>query len=1066
MPFARDTNMKSNGYLCRLLSRFAVLLLGALAPLMSAADESGTIIGRVYNPTTSEYVRNAEVRVQGTNIATITASDGSFSLNNVPVGPATITVNFTGYDTATSNVTVAAGAPVRADVNITSPLYANEDKGIVKMEAFKVATEREGNAKAIMDQKQAMKMSNVVSAENFGNTAEGNVGEFLKYLPGIEMDYVEADARNPRIRGLPAQFTTVTFGGMDLASADGFIQNNGTDNGGGAGAGGRSFGFEQVSMSSVDSVEVNFSTDASQSAGAAAGSIDLRPKHAYQRTGQRIAVDVSGMANGEELFWHKVVKPDDRARRLILPNASFEYANSFLDHKLGVIVSVQESNIFNEQRQYAPTYDEKPTPADPRPIVLTRIQYKDGPKLTERSTFSFTVDYKVSPNLSVSLIGTLNNYGMLTSNRSFGVSTNRANVGGDGWDQWVDTPITGMTNSWAYLRKRTHGYTYLPMVEYKTHSWDITGSAAVSQSTNNYAGGQSGPLPGNNIGGVSIPSAQLTTIRVNAVRPDGGDLYAWQVVQTAGPSWSDLSNFKAGTTAYPTFGIDGRYNRVLKYQARADARYILPISIPTWIKGGVNVAETTYIFRNPTNWQSWNYVGPGGGLGGSWALYPSEAVFSQGHNGFFISDTGGTPAIANHNVIGELFATHPEYFQHNESVANYYTGIISTAKYIREEIDAGYGMIDSKPFRQLELQGGLRWERTRDATKDFDAYTSAEIRAAGYTPNPPPPPTGSPNPPGFVTGLPTGLANTIPGLAYQFQSRPLVERERDYAKIFPSAGLKYFITPNTQFLASYSYTITRPAYGDLAGTFTENDTALEINAPNPNLKPQYSNNYSLRLSQYFDKTVGALSVSVFENDVKSFIQTNRLLGAAADFGYDDPQYSTWTVVTKTNSGGKLVYRGATAEYSQNLTFLPKPFNGIGVFANYTRLYTQLKVSDPSALTAPGNPFNNGWVAGITPHKIAAGFTFKWRRFNSRVNAIWNADSTTTSTQNTYLQQNIKYDVSASYALTNRITAYFTSRNITNVPDITYISPNRQRFGGGRTYEYYGAYLYAGIRATF
>jgi uncharacterized membrane protein len=63
-------------------------------------------------------------------------------------------------------------------------------------------------------------------------------------------------------------------------------------------------------------------------------------------------------------------------------------------------------------------------------------------------------------------------------------------------------------------------------------------------------------------------------------------------------------------------------------------------------------------------------------------------------------------------------------------------------------------------------------------------------------------------------------------------------------------------------------------------------------------------------------------------------------------------------------------------------------------------------------------------------------------------------------------QNTKFDVSASYALTNRFTVYFTSRNITDVPDRTFQPPNRQKFAGGRTYEYYGAYLYAGIKATF
>jgi iron complex outermembrane recepter protein len=1040
----------------RLLSRCLVFLLVLFAPTLFAAEAGGTIVGRVYNPTTGEYVRNAEVRLAGTNTSVTTGNDGSFTLSNVPSGTATVQVSFAGYDTATVNVTVAPGATARADVNLASSAYARSDQGPIKLEAFTVSTEREGNAKAIMDQKQAMKISNIVSAENFGNTAEGNVGEFLKYLPGIEMDYVEADARNPRIRGLPAQFTSVTFGGMDLASADGFIQNNGTDNGGGVGAGGRSFGFEQVSMSSVDSVEVSFTTDASQSAGAAAGSIDLRPKHAYQRTGQRVVVDVSGMANSEELYWHKIVKPDDRLRRSILPNASVEYANSFLNHRLGVLLSVQESNIFNEQRQFQPSYDEKPPAGDPRPIVLTKIGFKDGPKVTERSTLSFTVDFKATENLSLSLIGTLNNYGMLTSNRTFGVSSTRANIKGNGFTSWDDAVVTGVNSSWDYLHKRTHGFTYLPMLEYKSGRWTIEGAGAVSSSENNYAGAQSKDLPGAKMGGVSLPT---TGMHVTASRPDD-DLYSWRVTETAGSDWSDLSQYKASSTGTPTFGFDGRYNKVLKYQGRLDVKYSAPWSVPTWLKAGTNVEETTYLFRNPTNWNSWNYIGPGGNTGGSWSLYPSAAVFSPGHGGAFVSTSGGTPAIPNHDIVGTLFATNPEYFTHVDTPGAYYTSFISSPKYIREQVDAAYAMFDTKPFRQLEFQAGVRWERTRDEVKDPNSLPASKVVAAGYTVN-----TGTTTASsGPLAGIPPQVANTIPGLVYQFQSTPANARAKRYDHLFPSTGLKYFVTPNIQLLASYSYTTTRPAYGDLSGTYTENETNSEINAPNPNLNPQYSNNYSVRLSKYLAKSVGVIAVGVFENDVKSFIQSSTTAGVAADYGFTDPLYDGWKVTTKQNLPGTMVYRGATAEYQQNLTFLPKPLDGIGLFANYTRLYTQLKGVSPTVIA--GAPYNNGWVPGISPHKIAGGITYKYRRFNARLNAIWTGDTTTTSTINTYTQQNTKYDVSASYDLTNNFKLYFTSRNITNVPDRTFLGTNRQRIGGGRSYEYYGAYLYAGIRATF
>lgn len=1041
--------MKLSGLLSRRLPSLLVFISGWLALacwLPAQSGSTGAIVGRVYNPATKEYVRNAEVAIQGSNRSAITESDGSYSLPNVPPGPVTVTVTYTGYKTATATLNVTAGTTATADISLVSAEATTQADGTVKLQAFTVSTEREGTAKAIMDQKQSMNISTIVAAEQFGNTAEGNVGEFLKNLPGIQMDYVEADARNPRIRGLPAQFTTVTFGGMDIASADGFIQNNGTDNGGGAGAGGRSFGFDQVSMSNIDAIEVNFTTNASQSAGSPAGSIDLRPKHAYERSGQQIKADVSAMGNSEELYFSRVVKPDDHPRHLIQPNASFEYSNSFFHNRLGLIVSASESNVFNEQRQYVPTYDTTPTATDPRPIVLTRIQYKDGPKLTERSQISFTLDYKATDHLSLSLIGTLNNYDFFTSNRSFGVTSTRANIKGNGWTDWDSATITAITNTGAYLRKRTHGFSYLPSFTYKLPNLLIEGATIFSASENNYSGDQSYRLPGSTLAGTSISTTGMT---VTAHR-DPDNLYSWQVIQTGGLDWSNINNYKASATGFPTLAVDGRYNRTYIMQGKLDVKYTTNFSIPTWIKVGGKTSLTTYTYQNPGAWQSWNYVGPGGGAGGNWALYPSQAVFSPGHGGYLLSSTGGTASIVDHDLVGVVFAQHPEYFQQTNTAANYLSAFITSPKYIREQVDALYGMFDTRPLSRLELQAGVRWERTRDETLDFNPLGSAKVIAAGYP----------------VTAT-TGQASTIPGLAYQYFTNPRSAHSAEYDAPFPSGSVKYSLTPDLLAQFGYSYTITRPAYGDLSGTYQENDTTREITAPNPNLKPQYANNYSGQIAWYF-ADASQFIVGGFENDIKNFQQQQRIPGGAADVGFTDPTYDDYTLVQKQNINGTVLYRGATLDFRYSLRRLriPETLRGISVYANYTRTYTLMKIPDPSQLHVSGSPYNFGWLPGIAPHVINYGLSFHYYRFDARFNAKWQADMGTTSTYNTWLQQSNKFDVSASYKLGDHYSVYFFSRNITNVPDHTYIGTNRQQIGGGRAIEYYGAYLYAGVKAVF
>src|SRR3569623_1627362 len=46
--------------------------------------DKGTLIGRVLNSSTGQYLQNAEVRVEGTNIAVFTGDDGSFRIAGGP----------------------------------------------------------------------------------------------------------------------------------------------------------------------------------------------------------------------------------------------------------------------------------------------------------------------------------------------------------------------------------------------------------------------------------------------------------------------------------------------------------------------------------------------------------------------------------------------------------------------------------------------------------------------------------------------------------------------------------------------------------------------------------------------------------------------------------------------------------------------------------------------------------------------------------------------------------------------------------------------------------------------
>src|SRR5690606_29460040 len=106
--------------------------------------------------------------------------------------------------------------------------------------AFTVATRRETNTAAIAtnEQRFALNIKTVIETDAFGDVAEGNVGEFLKFLPGVTVDYVAADVRTVSVRGFGAAYSSVSVDGFRMASAS-------------SGASARAFEFEQVSINNA-----------------------------------------------------------------------------------------------------------------------------------------------------------------------------------------------------------------------------------------------------------------------------------------------------------------------------------------------------------------------------------------------------------------------------------------------------------------------------------------------------------------------------------------------------------------------------------------------------------------------------------------------------------------------------------------------------------------------------------------------------------------------------------------------------------------------------------------------
>lgn len=87
----------------------------------SVGPDTGSVTGKVLNIVGRVPISQAVVSVQGTTISTLTASDGSYTLKNVPVGVHTLLVTLNGFSAFTIQVSVVTGVTATpADIILTA----------------------------------------------------------------------------------------------------------------------------------------------------------------------------------------------------------------------------------------------------------------------------------------------------------------------------------------------------------------------------------------------------------------------------------------------------------------------------------------------------------------------------------------------------------------------------------------------------------------------------------------------------------------------------------------------------------------------------------------------------------------------------------------------------------------------------------------------------------------------------------------------------------------------------------------------------------------------------------
>ena len=175
----------------------------------------GTIRGRIVD-TSKQILPGASIYIEKLHTGVTSDVNGYYTFANLTPGTYTVKVSYVGYSPVEMKITIPAGKTLEKDVVLNEGLELQE---VVVGGAF------QGQRRAINSQKNNLGITNVVSADQVGKFPDSNIGDALKRINGINVQYDQGEARFGQVRGTSADLSSVTINGNRLPSAEGDTRN-------------------------------------------------------------------------------------------------------------------------------------------------------------------------------------------------------------------------------------------------------------------------------------------------------------------------------------------------------------------------------------------------------------------------------------------------------------------------------------------------------------------------------------------------------------------------------------------------------------------------------------------------------------------------------------------------------------------------------------------------------------------------------------------------------------------------------------------------------------------------
>ena len=332
-----------------------LIICGLLAVTMLNAQQAATAIlrGKITD-TDGQALIGATVLVSGTMTGSTADIDGNYILPKVSVGKHTIEFSYVGYENATAEVVIKEGKTNELNIELEATSF---ELGEVEISSSFQSVQR-----AVNYQRNSKNLRNVVSADQVGRFPDANIGDAMKRISGINVQYDQGEARFGQIRGTSPEFSSVTVNGNRVPSAE---------------SGVRSVQLDLIPSDMVQTVVVNKVVTADMDGDAIGGTVDLVTKNSPTRR-----IISASLGSG----WNGV---SEKAQL----TGAFTYGDRITD-KWGFIASASYQNnpIGSDNTEFEWVKNDKGE------NYVEDFQIRKYLVHRERQSYSLSTDYKFNAN--------------------------------------------------------------------------------------------------------------------------------------------------------------------------------------------------------------------------------------------------------------------------------------------------------------------------------------------------------------------------------------------------------------------------------------------------------------------------------------------------------------------------------------------------------------------------------------------------------------------------------------------------------------------------------------------